>query len=71
MATASRRCAPARSTEGTTSGGSLESGGLSIGPRIDEEGPFFITEAEREGVVDSFLDSVTEAMVDARTGELL
>ena len=50
----------------------IASNGLSIGPRIDEPGPLFITEPDAvKGEVDEFIDPRTGVKLDAGTGELL
>ncbi len=46
----------------------MRSGGLSIGPRFDEGGDLFVTEADG---ADPFLDPLSGLTVDAGTGEIL
>lgn len=50
----------------------IASNGLTIGPRVDAPGPFFVTEPDREDeAVDEFIDPRSGVKVDAKTGEIL
>ena len=50
----------------------IASNGLTIGPRVDVPGPFFVTEPDREDeAVDEFIDPRSGVKVDAKTGEIL
>ena len=50
----------------------IASNGLTIGPRVDAPGPFFVTEPDHEGeAVDEFIDPRSGARIDAKTGEIL
>lgn len=48
----------------------MASGGLSIGPRVDSEGPLFHIEPDCDGV-DELIDPLPGAKIDADTGEVL
>lgn len=50
----------------------IASNGLTIGPRIDAPGPFFVTEPDREDeAVDAFIDPRSGTKLDAATGEII
>lgn len=50
----------------------IASNGLSIGPRIDCEGPLFVIEPSQEdSAVDEFIDSRSGIAINAETGEIL